>query len=61
MEFRYLAKATGKSEYAIDVMRALDEVLKLDAESGLYPTFIQNTRQEVGFGNRDISIGAMGE
>ncbi|KAL7547199.1 hypothetical protein ACHAWF_010525 [Thalassiosira exigua] len=61
LEFRYLAKATGRSEYATDVMRALDEVLKLDAESGLYPTFIQNTRQQLSFGNNDISLGAMGD
>eukprot|EP00581_Thalassiosira_minuscula_P002038 CAMPEP_0183736060 /NCGR_PEP_ID=MMETSP0737-20130205/48414_1 /TAXON_ID=385413 /ORGANISM="Thalassiosira miniscula, Strain CCMP1093" /LENGTH=1144 /DNA_ID=CAMNT_0025969973 /DNA_START=41 /DNA_END=3475 /DNA_ORIENTATION=- len=61
VEFRYLAKATGKSEYATDVMRALDELLKLDAENGLYPTFIYNTKQELGFGNSEISIGAMGD
>jgi len=61
VEFRYLAKVTGKSEYATDVMRALDELLKLDAESGLYPTFIHNTKQELSFGNNEISIGAMGD
>ena len=61
LEFRYLARATGKSEYATDVMRALDELLKLNAESGLYPTFISNNKETTTFGNQDISIGAMGD
>jgi mannosyl-oligosaccharide alpha-1,2-mannosidase len=42
-------------------MRALDELLLLGAESGLYPTFIDNTKEEPSFGNEDISIGAMGD
>ena len=42
-------------------MRALDELLKLDAEFGLYPTFIYNSKQPPSFGNSDISIGAMGD
>ena len=42
-------------------MRALDELLLLGAESGLYPTFIDNTKEELSFGNEDISIGAMGD
>ena len=61
IEFRYLAKVTGKNEYATDVMRALDQLLKLNAESGLYPTFISNKQQEPKFGNEDISLGAMGD
>jgi len=61
VEFRYLARATGKSEYATTTMRAMDELLKLNAESGLYPTFISNTKQDISFGNEDISIGAMGD
>ena len=61
VEFRYLAKVTGKSEYATDAMRALDELLKLDAKSGLYPTFINNNRQELSFANSEITIGAMGD
>jgi len=61
VEFRYLAKITGKSEYATNAMRALDELLKLDAEFGLYPTFIYNSKQPPSFGNSDISIGAMGD
>lgn len=42
-------------------MRALDELLKLAPDHGLYPTFIRNTRQDLSFGNSDISIGAMGD
>ena len=42
-------------------MRALDEVLKLDADHGLYPTYISNTGQHLGFGNSEISLGAMGD
>ena len=61
IEFRYLAKITGKSEYATVVMRALDELLLLPSESGLYPVFISNTKQELSFGNQDISLGAMGD
>lgn len=38
VEFWYLAKVTGKSEYATKVMQALDEVLKLGMDSGLFPT-----------------------
>lgn len=61
VEFRYLAKITGKSEYATEAMHALDEVLKLDSESGLFPTFIFNTKQVPSFGNDEISLGAMGD
>lgn len=61
VEFRYLATVTGKGEYATNAMRALDELLKLDAESGLYPTYISNTKGELSFGNSDISLGAMGD
>ena len=61
VEFRYLAKVTGKSEYATEVMRALDELLKLDSESGLFPTFIYNTKQVPSFANDEISLGAMGD
>ncbi len=62
VEFRYLAKVTGKSEYATRAMRALDELLKLDSsESGLFPTFIYNTNQVPSFGNDEISLGAMGD
>jgi len=42
-------------------MRALDEVLKLQTDSGLFPTFIHNTKQTLSFGNSAISIGAMGD
>ena len=61
VEFRYLAKVTGKSEYATDAMRALDEILKLDAADGLYPTFIDNTKSQARFANSEISMGAMGD
>ena len=40
VEFRYLAKITGRLEYATDAMRALDELLKIDTQDGLYPTLI---------------------
>jgi len=42
IEFRYLAHVTGKEEYATKAMRALDQLLSLKAENGLYPTYIQN-------------------
>ncbi|KAL7470251.1 hypothetical protein ACHAXS_010462 [Conticribra weissflogii] len=61
MEFRYLARVTGKSEYATIAMRALDELLKLQTDSGLFPTFIHNTKQSLSFGNSAISVGAMGD
>ncbi len=61
VEFRYLAKVTGKSEYATRAMHALDELLKLESESGLFPTFIYNTNQVPSFGNDEISLGAMGD
>eukprot|EP00804_Cyclotella_cryptica_P020928 CCRYP_009260-RD/>CCRYP_009260-RD protein AED:0.11 eAED:0.11 QI:166/0.71/0.87/1/0.85/0.75/8/0/1132 len=61
LEFRYLAYATGKTEYATVAMRALDELLKLESETGLYPTFIHNTKSYLSFANNDISIGAMGD
>ena len=42
-------------------MRALDELLKLQTESGLYPTLIHNLKSSLSFANNDISIGAMGD
>lgn len=61
LEFRYLAHATGKTEFATVAMRALDELLKLETETGLYPTFIHNTKGFLSFANNDISVGAMGD
>lgn len=42
-------------------MRALDELLKLKPETGLYPTLIHNLKTSLSFANNDISIGAMGD
>ena len=42
LEFRYLAHVTGKEEYATKAMRALDQLLSLKADYGLYPTYIYN-------------------
>ncbi len=61
VEFRYLAKITGRMEYATEAMRALDELLKLDTQDGLYPTLIQNIQVKPSFANDEISIGAMGD
>jgi hypothetical protein len=61
VEFRYLAKITGRIEYATDAMRALDELLKIDTHDGLYPTLINNIHLKPSFANDEISIGAMGD
>jgi hypothetical protein len=61
LEFRYLAKVTGRTEYATDAMRALDELVKIDTTDGLYPTLIQNIHIKPSFANDEISIGAMGD
>jgi len=61
VEFRYLAKITGRIEYATNAMRALDELLKIDAQDGLYPTLIQNIHLKPIFANDEISIGGMGD
>lgn len=42
-------------------MRALDQLLKLETETGLYPTLIHNLQSSLSFANNDISIGAMGD
>ena len=61
VEFRYLAKVTGRMEYATEAMRALDELLKIDTNDGLYPTLIQNVQVKPSFANDEISLGAMGD
>ena len=61
VEFRYLAKITGRMEYATDAMRALDALLKIGTQDGLYPTLIQNIQVRPSFANDEISIGAMGD
>jgi len=60
IEFRYLAHVTGKEEYATKAMRALDQLLSLNAENGLYPTYIYNL-DDLRLGGSDISLGAMGD
>ena len=42
-------------------MRALDELLKLETETGLYPTLIHNLKNTLSFANNDVSVGAMGD
>lgn len=56
-----LTPMLGKTEYATKSMRALDALLKLQTESGLYPTLIHNLKSSLSFANNDISIGAMGD
>ncbi len=61
VEFRYLAKISGRIEYATEAMRALDELLKVSTHDGLYPTLIHNLQSRPSFANDEISIGAMGD
>ena len=61
VEFRYLAKISGRIEYATEAMRALDELLKIDTHDGLYPTLIHNLQLKPSFANDEISIGSFYE
>lgn len=61
LEFRFLARVTGRTEYATEAMRALDELLKIETQDGLFPTMISNLHQRATFANDEVSFGAMGD
>jgi len=63
LEFRYLAAATGKNEYATIVNRILPIIRKINPEDGLYSIYIQSSNDDSKprFGCERISFGAMGD
>lgn len=63
LEFRYLAAATGKKEYANAVNRILEVVGKINPRDGLYSIYIKNDVQPCfgGMPHVKISFGAMGD
>jgi hypothetical protein len=63
LEFRYLAAATGKKEYATAVNKILKVVGKINPRDGLYSIYIKNDVQPCfgGLPHVKISFGAMGD
>ncbi|KAJ2850951.1 mannosyl-oligosaccharide alpha-1,2-mannosidase [Coemansia brasiliensis] len=59
LEFRYLAKLTGKQEYQQQVDRVIDVMLKAPKYDGLVPTWISSTYGN--FTGSDISLGSRGD
>jgi len=62
VEFRYLARATGITEYATKSERVFEVMEPLQSKNnGLFPYYIKNKNKEVKFGNAKITFGAMGD
>jgi len=60
LEFRYLAEATGKQEYARKAERVFDLMKSIEPDDGLYPATVVNKDPEPKFGRREpkISFGS---
>jgi len=61
VEFRYLARATGKKEYAIKAERIFEIIEDLQPHSGLLSLQTLNLQTEPRFRGDHISFGAMGD
>lgn len=63
VEFRYLAHATGKPQYAEPVERAFQILKDMAPEDGLYPYAIANNPADgkARFTNDKVTFGAMGD
>jgi len=60
VEFRFLAKASGKKEYAEKVEKAFAELKKIEPNNGLYPYFVSNGNNP-HFTNNKLTFGAMSD
>lgn len=61
LEFRYLSEATGKREYATKALNVIDELAKMQLSNGLFYLYIQNEKKRPQWGNKKLSVGAMGD
>ena len=61
VEFRYLARATGKKEYAIKAERIFEIIEDLQPQSGLLSFQTLNLQHSPRFQGSHISFGAMGD
>jgi len=61
LEFRHLAKATGKQHYADKANKVFEVMKTIEPDHGLYPIFVKNQGKEPIFSYDKISFGAMGD
>ena len=61
VEFRYLARATGKKEYAEKSEKAFQIMKDIMPADGLMPLYVRNNQAKPSFSNNKISLGAMGD
>lgn len=61
IEFRYLAKVTGKKEYADKANHVFEELKKIEPANGLYSYKVTNISPPVRLVGSDIRFGAMGD
>lgn len=61
LEFRHLAKATGKRHYADKANKVFEVMKMIEPSHGLYPIFVKNEGKEPVFSYDKISFGAMGD
>ena len=62
VEFRYLAKATGKREYATKAEKVFKDLKKIEPEDGLYPGTMNIAEPlSLGYALPQISFGAFGD
>ena len=61
VEFRYLARATGRAEYARGVERIMEVVEEMQPPSGLLPISTSNLGKRARGQGSVVSLGAMGD
>ena len=61
VEFRYLAKATGKTEYAEKSEKVFQIMRDMMPDDGLMPLSVRNNNPKPSFSNNKITLGAMGD
>ena len=56
LEFRYLAKVTGRLEYAVKAEKVFKDLKEIEPEDGLYPATIVNKLDKIAFGFKESKI-----
>jgi len=61
VEYRYLAKVSGRRDYAVKSERVYKILNEISPSNGLFPHYLKILDEQVSFGNDVITFGAMGD